>query len=129
MSRTLITAVLLLCSSSGLACDCGTLPLSERVRLSTYVFHGEVVVHTPLQSVELRVLERFKGETPGQLSVVTGRSDCDYFVPPTLARPGDQFLIFMTKTSLGNTVSRCLGSAPVESASSELKLLREGPKK
>ena len=124
--RTLITTVLLLWSSSSLACSCGTASLSERLRLSAYVFRGEVVVHTPLQSVELRVLERFKGETPRQLSVVTGRSDCDYFLPPTLARPGDQFLIFMNETSLGNTVSRCLGSAPVESASIELKLLREG---
>lgn len=124
--RVSITNVFLVLASPSLACDCGTSPLSERVLLSNYVFRGEVVGYAPLQSAELRVLERFKGETPGQLVVVAGRSDCDYFPEPTRARSGDQFLIFTTKTALGSAVSRCLGSAPVESASSELELLRKG---
>lgn len=124
--QAFITATLLLLASRALACDCGNLPLPERLDLSTSVFIGEIVEHAPLSSVKLRVVERFKGQASEIVSIVNGQSDCDYFLPPTGARLGDRFLIFLTKSTSSNTVvSRCLGSAPVASVSGEIKLLRE----
>ena len=124
--QALITTTLLLFASRALACDCGNLPLPERSDLSTSVFIGEIVEHAPLSFVKLRVVERLKGEASGIVSIVDGQSDCDYFLPPTVAHLGDRFLIFLTKSSSGNTVvSRCLGSAPVASVSGKIKLLRE----
>ena len=95
------------------------------MRLSSAVFLCEVLEHRPLKSVKLRVLERFKGRTMSQVIVDTGQNDCDYFVPPTRPRVGDKFLVFLTQSSTHYTVSRCLGTAPAASASSEIRLLQE----
>lgn len=110
--RILIAIALLICSAASHACQCATSPLAKRVELSSGVFVGEVVAYTPLQSVQLKLVERFKGKEPQIVSIVTGQSDCDYFLPPVALHSGDRFLVFLTKGSLGNTVSRCLGSTP-----------------
>ena len=123
--RTAATLAFSLWSASGLACDCASSSLADRVKWSRDVFLGEVVAHAPLASVELRVLERFKGAATSPVVVATGRSDCDYFLQADSARPGDRFLIFMTRTA-GHSVNRCLGSAPVADASADLAALRSG---
>ena len=62
--------------------------------------------------------------SPSPITVVTGQSDCDFFLPPTKARPREKYIIFLTKTESGITANRCLGSALVSAASNQLKTLR-----
>lgn len=124
--RSIVPLAMLLCASNGLACDCATASLAERVESSNDVFLGEVVRHTPLVSVELRVMERFKGATSNNVAVATGQSPCDYFLRSADAQPGGKFLVFMTSGAAGNTVNRCFGTAPAAEASPELELLRNG---
>lgn len=123
--RRLTAIAFLVCSANCLACDCASTPLAERVKESTAVYLGEVVRHAPLRSVELRVLERFKGDIPDRVTVVTGRSECDYFLRAADAQPGDKFLVFMRAGAAGNTVNRCFGSAPAASSSADLDMLRK----
>jgi hypothetical protein len=122
--RSALALALVLCSCPSFACDCATLPLAERVELSSEVFVAEVIEYKPLLSVELRVLESFKGASSGKLAVSIGPSDCDYFLPPVNPRPGDQLLVFMSKAAGKNTVSRCLGSEALPSTSSDITILR-----
>src|SRR6266545_205233 len=79
------------------ACDCATMSVQQREQESHVVFVGRVLTHQPLQSVELEVLELFKGNVPRQISVPTGGSDCDFFVKPVEAHAGDEFLVFLTR--------------------------------
>jgi hypothetical protein len=122
--RRLLLVPALLATSYALACDCATLPLAQRMSSSTDVIVGEVVRHVALGSVELRVLERFKGDSASPITIVTGQSDCDFFLPPTTARPGEKYLLFLTKSESRITANRCLGSALVSAASDQLKTLR-----
>jgi hypothetical protein len=115
--------LLALVSSSTVACDCVPSPLEERLRQSDAVFVGEVVAHEPLASVELQVLEVFKGSPGARVLVPTGRSDCDYFVPPVRAAVKERFLVFLTRRKGQTSVSRCLGSKPVAEAAHELSVL------
>ena len=123
--RAALALALLLCAHTGHACDCFSAPLAERVKLSSEVFVAEVLAHKPLVSVQLRVLESFKGSSRGKLTVVLGPADCDYFLPPVNPRPGNQFLIFMSRTAGKHTVSRCLGSGPLSSSRSDVATLRQ----
>jgi hypothetical protein len=122
--RRLLLIPALLVTSYGLACDCATLSLAQRMSLSTDVIVGEVVTHVALSSVEVRVLERFKGDSASPITIVTGQSDCDFFLPPTTPHAGEKYILFLTKSESGITASRCLGSALVSAASDQLKALR-----
>jgi len=116
----------LCCAGNSLACDCVTFSFADRVLGSQGVFLGEVLRHTPLVSVEFRVLEPFKGARQESVTIVTGRSLCDYFLRSQDAQPGDRFLVFMSTGATGNTVNRCFGSALAAVAAAELKILRRG---
>jgi hypothetical protein len=107
-----------------MACDCATLSVQQRERESQAVFVGRVLAHEPLQTVELRVLEIFKGSVARQLTIPTGIGDCDFFIMPIQPRPGDEFLVFLTRKAGKLSVSRCLGSAPVAAASQDLAYFR-----
>jgi hypothetical protein len=90
-----IALLLSVASLSAMACDCVSLSFEERLRHSDVVFLGEVVVYEPLASVELRVLEVFKGLPGTRVLVPTGRSDCDYFVLPVRTQANERFLVFL----------------------------------
>ncbi len=122
--RSALTLVILLWACPSYACDCATLPLAERVQWSSEVFLAEVLEYKPFLSVELRILESFKGASYGKLTVSNGPSECDYFLPPVNPRAGDQFLVFMSKTAERNTVSRCLGTESAASGSADIEILR-----
>src|SRR5688572_11486767 len=78
---------------------------------SDVVFLGRVVQSQPLAYVELEVLETFNGRVGRRVRIPTGRSDCDYFLPPVLTKTGTRFLIYGTIHDDGILeVSRCLGS-------------------
>jgi hypothetical protein len=122
--RSALALAILLWSGAACACDCATSPLAQRARWSSEVFIAEVIEYKPLLSVELRVVESFKGAHRGKRTISIGPSDCDYFLPPLNPQPGDRFLVFMSKAAGKNTVSRCLGSRPAASADADLKVLR-----
>jgi hypothetical protein len=98
--------------------------LAQRVGWSSEVFIAEVFEYKPLLSVELRVVESFKGGRRGKRTISIGPSDCDYFLPPLNPQPGDRFLVFMSMAAGKNIVSRCLGSRPAASAAADLQMLR-----
>ena len=124
LMRFVLTLIIFLWASPSYACDCATLPLVERVKWSSEVFIAEVLEYKPFLSVELRVLESFKGASRGKLTVSIGPSDFDYFLPPVNPLQGDQFLVFMSKTAERNMVIRCLGSESAASRSSDIQVLR-----
>jgi hypothetical protein len=122
----LFALALSLSSPSVEACDCGELPLSERVTLSDVILVGEVTSYRPLAEIRFRILERLKGNITGaELSVAMSGSDCDYFLPPIHPVAGQRFLIFGTTARVGTTtVSRCLGTGPLAEKTQELNTLR-----
>jgi len=110
------------------ACDCvqgGVLP-PARFGPRDVVFLGRVVQSRPLDYVEFEVLEAFNGRLDRRVRVPTARSDCDYFLPPVLARIGAQFLVYGTILDDGTlAANRCLGSGPASQKTRELEILRQ----
>lgn len=107
------------------ACQCARLSWQEQVALSDAIFVGRVIEAQPLRYVVLQVGERFKGDLSRQVRIQTGESDCDYFLPPTVAEPGADFLIFATIRKGRVMVSRCLGSGPASGKVDGLMRLRQ----
>jgi hypothetical protein len=111
------------------ACDCARPSWQQRLDGSDVIFAGRVVQSQPLQYVELEVRETFKGRLIGRVRIVTGSSDCDYFLPPVATKSGTEFLIYGTLIEGKVTVSRCLGSGPLEKKTGELRRLRQRTRK
>lgn len=110
--------------TNAVACDCATTPVDLRANASDVVFVGEIVRHEPLKSVDITVLEVFKGTTARQVSISTGLSECDYFLKPIEQKPGDLFLVLLTKRDGRSAVNRCLGTAPLNEAASDVAYFR-----
>jgi len=122
--RSIALAFLALASASAVACDCATLSVDQRVQLSQSVFIAEVVSHAPLNSIELSAIQVFKGRVRRRLTIATAQSDCDFFLPPVQGQPGDRFLVYLTVRKGRLSVSRCLGSKPMNEAGPDLAVLR-----
>ena len=120
--RFISIVLFVLCSNTAIACECVTLPLAYRTQVSEAIFLGEIVSYGT-NSIELHVLETFKGQLNAQITIHTGTSMCDYFFPG-VGQPGSRFLIFMNIKDGQQNVSQCLGSAPESSAAEEIKFLR-----
>jgi NADH-quinone oxidoreductase subunit N len=103
------------------------LPAGEYYALVLFVvFLGRVVRSQPLVYVELDVLETFNGRLDRRVRILTGRSDCDYFLPPVLTKSGARFLVYGTLLDDGRlAVNRCLGSGPSNLKTHELERLRQ----
>ena len=110
------------------ACDCvsGRVLPPAQFGPSDVVFLGRVVQFKPLAFVEFDVLETFNGRVDRRVRILTARSDCDYFLPPVVAKSGIQFLIYGTIHDDGMLeVNRCLGSGPLNQKTRELAILRQ----
>jgi hypothetical protein len=117
--------VVLLSARVATACDCAQSSFEERLTSSDLVFLASVENHLPLQSITLKVIERFKGRSKDQILVHPGKSDCDYFVPPVSANKGDRFLVFATLRKKEAIVGRCLGSGTEAESVRDLTQLRK----
>jgi len=109
------------------ACDCASGRVLPPAQFGTMdvVFLGRVVRFQPLESVEFEVLETYNGRVDRRVRIVTGRSDCDYFLPPVAPKVGTQFLINGTRHDDGILeANRCLGSGPSNRKTRELEILR-----
>lgn len=111
-----------LCSEVAIACDCAVSPLAYRIQASDAVFLGEIISHGN-NSIELRVLETFKGQINTRMIIPAGGSMCDYFVSG-IGQPGSRYLVFMTLKDKKLDVNRCLGTAPESKAAKEIMQLR-----
>ncbi len=127
--RPVAFVVLTLLWGTSSACDCSSLSLEQRLRESDSVFLASVATHEPLVLVQLRVHETFKGFPGRAVRVPVGRSDCDYFLPPVHAKPGDRFVIFLSRREGLLSVNRCLGSVPEHEAAQEIAALRRVSRK
>jgi len=110
------------------ACDCERDPTIGRSS-SDVVFVGRVVQFQSLAFVEFDVRETFKGRLDRRVRVLTGQSDCDYFLPPLVAARGSDFLLYGTVRDGGLSVSRCTQPGPVRDRARELRELRQPVKK
>ena len=122
--RSVALILLSLLGGPSVACNCASLSLEQRLSESDFVFLGSVVAYQSLVSIDLRVHEVFKGLPGTSVRIPLGDSDCDYFLPPVQAKPGDRFVIFMTQQARRRSISRCLGSAPEDQVTDELAVLR-----
>jgi hypothetical protein len=110
------------------ACDCVTPPFAKRAQFGPrhVVFLGRMTAAQSLQYVEFEVLETFNGRPERRVRIPTGRSDCDYFLPPVAAAAGDEFLIYATRLDERTlVVGRCSGSGPLAQKNRELARLRQ----
>jgi hypothetical protein len=110
------------------ACDCASGRVLPPPQFGTtdVVFLGQVVRAQPLAYVDFEVLETFNGRIDGRVRILTGRSDCDYFLPPVVTNIGSQFLIYGTIHDDGILeVNRCFGSGPSNLKTRELEILRQ----
>jgi hypothetical protein len=109
------------------ACDCVTNRVLPPAQFgpTDVVFLGRVVGSQPLEYVEFEVLEPFNGRVDRRVRIVTGRSDCDYFLPPVVAKNCTQFIVYGTTHDDGSLeVNRCFGSGPSNRKTRELEILR-----
>lgn len=110
------------------ACDCvrGRVLPPAQFGPGDVVFLGRVVRSQPLVYVELEVLETFNGRLDRRVRIPTGRSDCDYFLPPVVTKSGARFLVYGTLLDDGTlVVNRCLGSGLSNLKTHELERLRQ----
>jgi hypothetical protein len=126
----LVLCVLGLLALPGIAqaCDCVReyVPSPEQFGPRDVVFLGRVVHAQPLAYVDLDVLETFNGRMERRVRIPTGRSDCDYFLPPLVTASGTQFLVYATILDDGTlAVNRCAGSGPVHRKTDDLERLRQ----
>jgi hypothetical protein len=110
------------------ACSCVRNRVLPPVQFGTsdVVFLGRVVQSQPVEYVDLDVLETFNGRVDRRVRILTGLSDCDYFLSPVVTKVGAQFLIYGTVHEDGILeVNRCLGSGPSNQKTRELGILRQ----
>ena len=118
---------LLLSGQLALACDCARLTFEERIALSKVIFVGRVVEFEPIEKVSMVVEEVLKGDIEGIVTIPTGVSNCDYFLPPLEPNLGERYLIFASYEDKLLDANRCLESGPVSDKSDEILKLRELP--
>lgn len=126
-SRNIFGAVLLamvFVPSFAVACDCRTGSLTERVARAQIVFVAAVTDFEPFHHVTLQSKEVFKGRPGPVLTISTGESDCDFFLPPVNPRVGDEFLLYVSELDGRRYVSICQNSGLVAERAEELAELR-----
>lgn len=113
------------CSSSALACDCGLLDLSRRVASADLVLVAKVSSFRALDYVTVSPVEVFKGSASGTLTIQTGRSDCDFFLPPVSPIVGEKYVLYLRQSEGQLTANRCLAPGPAAQKAMEVRELRQ----
>jgi hypothetical protein len=117
-------AMMVLAASTAIACQCAVLSLSRGVAEADLVLVATVSSFKPLDHVTVLPKEIFKGSTPKALTIQTGLSDCDFFLPPVSPRVGEEYLLYLRQSEGRLTASRCLASGRAEDKAVELRALR-----
>ncbi|MGH7808783.1 MAG: hypothetical protein ACREP5_00750 [Candidatus Binatia bacterium] len=111
-------------SSAVFACQCRTLSLSDRVDHADLVLVATVSSFKSLDHVAVQPVEVFKGFPSKTLTIQTGQSDCDFFLPPVNPTVGEAYLLYLQQSERRLTASRCLISGPAVDKATELRALR-----
>lgn len=106
------------------ACQCASLSLAARFDYADLVLVGSVSSFEALDHVTVQPVEVFKGSPSKSLTIETGRSDCDFFLPPVKATVGEEYLLYLRQSDGRLNASRCLASGPVAEKANELRALR-----
>ena len=123
--RNIVVAVLLLVAGNATACQCGALSLSQRIAEAHLIVVAKVSSFKPLDHVTVVPVEVFKGSPSKALTIRTGLSDCDYFLPPVDPKIGEEYLLYLRRSEGRLTASRCLVPGRIEEKASELRALRK----
>jgi len=117
-------AMTLLASSAASACQCGVLDLSRRIAEADLVLVARVSSFKALDHVTVLPTEVFKGSASTALTIQTGLSDCDFFLPPVLPKVGEAYLLFIRQSDGRLTANRCLASGLAAEKGTEIRALR-----
>jgi hypothetical protein len=104
---------------------CRTASLSERIAGAQIILVAKVTGFVPLHQVTFSSKEVFKGRPGTVLTVPTGVSDCDLFLPPIKPRTGDEYLLYVGQSGNRLYASRCQNSGLVADRAVELAKLRK----
>ena len=117
-------AMPLLASSAAIACQCGVLNLSGRIDEADLVLVARVSSFKALDHVTVLPTEIFKGSASKPLTIQTGLSDCDFFLPPVRPKVGEEYLLFLRQSEGRLTANRCLASGIAAEKGTEIRALR-----
>jgi len=117
-------AMTLLASSAAIACQCGVLDLSRRIAEADLVLVARVSSFKALDHVTVLPTEVFKGSPAKVLTIQTGLSDCDFFLPPVRPNVGEEYLLFLRHSEGRLTASRCLASGLAAEKGTDIRALR-----
>ena len=106
------------------ACQCAPLSLAARIDHADLVLVGSVSSFEALDHVTVQPVELFKGSWQKSLTIETGRSDCDFFLPPVKPKVGEEYLLYLRQSEGRLNASRCLAPGPVVEKATELRALR-----
>jgi hypothetical protein len=115
---------MLLVSSVAIACQCGAPDLSRRLAEADLVLVARVLSFKTLDHVTVLPTEVFKGSASKALTVQTGLSDCDFFLPPVSPKVDEEFLLYLRQSEGRLTANRCLASGRTAEKAMELRALR-----
>src|SRR6202795_555629 len=115
------SAMMLLVSSVAIACDCGAPNLSLRLAEADLVLVARVLSFQALDHVTVLPTEVFKGSASKALTLQTGISDCDFFLPPVSPKVDEEYLLYLRQSEGRLTASRCLPSGRTEEKAKELR--------
>jgi hypothetical protein len=117
--------VMFLAASTVIACQCGALNFSRRIAEADLVLVATVSSFKALDHVTVLPIEIFKGSTSKALTIQTGLSDCDFFLPPVSPKIGEEYLLYLRQAEGRLTASRCLASGRTTEKTMELRALRK----
>jgi len=113
------------CSIAALACDCASLDVSRRFAIADLVLVAKVSSLKAFDYVTVSPVEVFKGSASGTLTIQTGRSDCDFFLPPLNPKLGEEYLLYLRQSEGQLTANRCLAPGPTAEKAMEVYELRQ----
>jgi hypothetical protein len=122
---TSVLAALLFFAGSAIGCQCQSPSLSKSSAYADIILVAKVSDFEPLRHVTLQPTEVIKGRASKSLTILTGLSDCDYFLPPTSPKAGEEYLLFLERSNGRLVVSRCLASGRIAVKAAELQVLRK----
>jgi hypothetical protein len=121
----IILVIAFSCPISALACDCGLLDLPHRFASADLVLVAKVSSVKALDYVTVSPVEVFKGSASGTLTIQTGRSDCDFFLPPVSPKLGEEYLLYLRESAGQLTANRCFAPGPTAEKAMEMRELRQ----
>lgn len=118
-------AMMFLFANTVVACQCREMSLSRRIAAADVVLVASVSSFKALDQVTVLPTEIFKGSASKALTIHTGQSDCDFFLPPVRPKAGEEYLLYLRQSEGRLTASRCLAPGRKEDKATELRALRK----